>query len=116
MNQWPSCGLHVRKYRFFLLVLFKQLFFLLLTYAEMKAFNWLKAFFLLESAKKKKKRNRSKRTARKNLFFSGHVNRLIVAFDQCFLLDAKFANFAKFGWANSALLFSDCEGQILVNF
>ena len=28
-------------------------FFFLLTYAEIKAFNWLKAFFLLKSAKKK---------------------------------------------------------------
>ena len=38
-------GLHVPKEQFFLLVLFKKLFFILLTNAEVKAFNWLKALF-----------------------------------------------------------------------
>ena len=60
--------------------------FFLLTYAEIRAFNWLKAlFFLLESAEKKRtaqkrngkknrskrngKKNRSKRNGKKNRFF-----------------------------------------------
>ena len=49
-------------------VLFKQLFFLLLTDAEIKAFNWLKALFFCLSQQIKK-------SAKKNRFFGTHVNR-----------------------------------------
>ena len=44
---------------------FSSGFFFFLTYAEIKVFNLLKAFFLLGSAKE----NRSKRAAKKNHFF-----------------------------------------------
>ena len=57
-------GLHVPKKRFFSSGSF---FFFLLTYAEKKDFNWLKALF---SAKVGKKKNRSKQTAKKNRFFA----------------------------------------------
>ena len=40
------------------------LFFFLLTYAEIKAFNWPKAFFLLKSAKKES----LEKTAKKRFF------------------------------------------------
>ena len=62
--------------KFFLLLFFQAAFFLLLTYAEIKAVNWLKALFFLESAKKKKL---PKRTA-----FSGHLNQLIASYLQLF--------------------------------
>ena len=38
-------GLHVPKYWLFVLDLYKQLFFLLLTYEEIKAFYWPKTLF-----------------------------------------------------------------------
>ena len=57
-----------------LLVLFKQFFFFLLTYAEIKGFLLAEnSFFSLSQQKK----NRSKRTAEKNRLF-GSVNRLIM--------------------------------------
>ena len=58
---------------------FEQFFssssFFLMTYAEIKAFYWLKAFFLLKSAKNKRilQKELIKRTA-----FSGHVNQIIL--------------------------------------
>ena len=48
-----SAALHVLKLRFFLLLLLKRSFFLLLTNAKIKAFKWLKTIFSAKSVKKK---------------------------------------------------------------
>ena len=49
-----------------IMVLFKQLFFVLLTFAELKASNWLKAFFFALS--QQKKRNAWKELQKEPLF------------------------------------------------
>ena len=59
-------GLHVSKLRFYLLIIFKQFFFFLLTLAEKRAFSRLNVAI---SAGVSKKRNRLKRTSKMNRNF-----------------------------------------------